>query len=311
MTITFNIFKCFKKYLIVLFILFFTATIFSQEDNQGFENRKDKENFGRFRYVDIIVHSGFHFYSEGDLIEYVDEGYNSVDIRFGWQPNEKDHWSSSYGYPSYGIGAYIGKLGDPQVFGIPFAVFGFVNFPLSKPGKRNTFQISPALGFVSNLSPYDEVKNPLNDAIGYGMAFYLNFKIGAELKLNRELDFLYGVDYTHFSNGRLYTPNSGLDMYGLNLGIRYLYNADQKIYNDDIFAEDLLQARFKRYSKTPKTKINKSFINIFAGISSAQNAEDAGTSQRYFTFSGVLDYQYVFNNIHGVTMGLDLILTVK
>lgn len=287
-------------------ILFYSLNLFSQEEKLDFEQIKKTENYGRFRYIEVKGKSGVHLYTGESLGDAVEKGYGSFEIRFGWQPSDPDHWSKSYGFSSYGIGWYTGYLGDSDIFGFPSAIFGFINFPISKPGKRNTFQISPAVGLTYNLIPFDAESNPTNDAIGAKMSVYLNMNFGFEYVLNREIDLLYGVDYTHFSNGRLYTPNHGLDMFGLNIGLRYMYNADQRKFNNDIYTNDLLQARFKRPPTVAIEKVKKSFINVFAAIGTVQNSEDAGTSNRYVTFSGVVDYQYKLNKMIAATGGLDV-----
>jgi len=293
------------KYSYIFLIFFISINTFSQVEKLDYEEVKNTENYGRFKYIEVKGKSGSHMYTGESLGDAIEKGYGSFEIRFGWQPSDPDHWSKSYGFSSYGIGWYTGYLGDSDIFGFPSAIFGFINFPIGKPGKRNTFQISPAIGLTYNLVPFDEDSNPTNDAIGYKMAVYLNINFGFQYIINRDLDLLYGLDYTHFSNGRLFTPNHGLDMLGLNIGLRYMYNADQKKYNNDIYTDELLQSRFKRYPNVPIEKVKKSYINVLAGIGTVQNSEDAGTSKRYVTFSGVIDYQYKFNKMIAATGGFD------
>lgn len=293
------------KYSYIFLIFFISINSFSQGEKLDYEEVKNTENYGRFKYIEVKGKSGSHMYTGESLGDAIEKGYGSFEIRFGWQPSDPDHWSKSYGFSSYGIGWYTGYLGDSDIFGFPSAIFGFINFPIGKPGKRNTFQISPAVGLTYNLVPFDENSNPTNDAIGYKMAFYLNINFGFQYIINRDLDLLYGLDYTHFSNGRLFTPNHGLDMLGLNIGLRYMYNADQRKYNNDIYTDELLQSRFKRPPNVPIEKVKKSYINVLAGIGTVQNSEDAGTSNRYVTFSGVIDYQYKFNKMIAATGGFD------
>lgn len=293
------------KYSYIFLIFFISINSFSQGEKLDYEEVKNTENYGRFKYIEVKGKSGSHMYTGESLGDAIEKGYGSFEIRFGWQPSDPDHWSKSYGFSSYGIGWYTGYLGDSDIFGFPSAIFGFINFPIGKPGKRNTFQISPAVGLTYNLVPFDENSNPTNDAIGYKMAVYLNINFGFQYIINRDLDLLYGLDYTHFSNGRLFTPNHGLDMLGLNIGLRYMYNADQRKYNNDIYTDELLQSRFKRPPNVPIEKVKKSYINVLAGIGTVQNSEDAGTSNRYVTFSGVIDYQYKFNKMIAATGGFD------
>ncbi|MEN8123670.1 MAG: acyloxyacyl hydrolase [Bacteroidota bacterium] len=294
-----------KFSLSLFFLLSLSQNILSQSDSLSIENKKVEENVGRFRYIDLKGHTGLHKYSGESLENLLGLGYGSFDVKFGWKPSIPEHWSNNYGYASYGIGYYIGFIGNPNVLGTPNAIFGFVNFPVSHPSKRNVFQISPAFGFVFNLKPYDEISNPLNDSFGSKYAFYSNINIGAAYFVSQNMDLLYGIDLTHLSLGRVTTPNYGLNMVGINLGLRYYYNNDQRKLNKNS-SNIQLQSRFSRYSGNTKTNLNESLINIYTAIGTVQNEEDKGTSNRYYTFSGVIDYQYKFNTMHAITTGIDL-----
>ncbi len=297
----------FNYYYLLLFLLVFTTQSYlAQETELKYEGVKNEENFGRFRFFEIKGHSGMHIYTGSDLESKLENGYGAFELRYGWQPSNPEHWSSPYGFSSYGVGLYTGFLGDPEIFGNPNALYGFLNFNLSNPEKRHFLVLSPAFGLTYNLNPFDEEENPLNDAIGSKIAIYFNMSFGGNYQLNREMDLTYGIDFTHFSNGRTYTPNYGLNMFGINLGMRYNYNADQSKINKDPYTTDLLQARFKRpHSGKPK-KLGENSINIYTAIGTVQNDEDAGTSNRYTTFSGVLDYRHKFSSMSGITAGFDL-----
>jgi hypothetical protein len=287
-----------------LFLLSSSA-ILAQKKSYSFSEVKDTENFGRFRYIEVKGNTGYHLYAGELLNEAVSEGYGSLEVRYGWQNTDPDHWSSRYGYATYGLGYYSGFVGNPQVLGKPNAVFGFVNFPLSRPGKRNIFEMGLALGLTYNLEPYDAQSNPENDAIGSPFAVYFDLYAGASFKMTREMDLLYGIDFTHFSNGRMTTPNYGFNMYGIYLGLRYHYNADQKFVDNDVYSDQLLQSRFKRPESSKLIKLRESSIEAYMAVGTVQNEEDKGTSKRYGVFSGVIDYRYKFNSMHAVTAGFD------
>ncbi|MFD1315116.1 acyloxyacyl hydrolase [Namhaeicola litoreus] len=288
------------------FVVIFSFLFYSFASLNAQTNSDDRDWAGRFRYLEIKGHTGGHLYTGNALADVLANGYGAIEVRYGWQPSDPEHWTNAYGFSSYGLGWYSGYIGDLDIFGNPNALFAFINFPLSSSNRRNVFQVSPALGLAYNLIPYDENTNPSNDAIGAEFAFYIHLGFGAEYRLTRETDLLYGVDVTHFSNGRTFTPNYGLNMFGINVGLRYLYNADQKKIDNDPFTTNLLQARFKRPKSIKPTRLNSSQIEVFLGGGTVQNEEDRGTSTRYYTFSGALDYKYKLNKMHGFTAGLDL-----
>jgi hypothetical protein len=295
-----------KWFVLALIYLLAATAVRGQKNSISYDDIKDELNYGRFRYIEVKGHTGYHLYAGELLNDAVSDGYGSVEIRYGWQPKDPEHWTARYGYSSYGIGYYSGFVGNPQVLGKPNAIFGFITFPLSRGDKRNVFELSQSLGITYNLEPYDAVKNPENDAIGSPFAVYFNLGLGGVYKWTREMDLLYGIDYTHFSNGRITTPNYGFNMYGLNVGLRYHYNADQKLVNNDPYSHELLPARFNRPKKEKNVRLHENSIEIYTAVGTVQNEEDKGTHNRYGIFSGALDYRFKFNTMHAITGGLDL-----
>jgi hypothetical protein len=264
----------------------------------------------RFRFIKLTGHSGGHLYGGEGLDEETLAGYGALEVRYGWQNSNLESWASQYGYPSYGIGFYSGFIGDPQIFGNPNALFGFINFPISKPFRRNAFNIEPALGLTYNLEPFDSETNPSNDAIGSRVTVYFNVNFGWTYKWTKEMDIVYGIDFTHFSNGRSNTPNWGLNMFGLNLGLRYHYNANELKLNNDPYTNRSLPSRFKRPERKLNTKVeDNQSINVYVAGGTVQtypeNEGDSFNEERYTTFSAVIDYQHKFNNMHSVSAGLD------
>ncbi len=293
-----------NAYLLIL-LIFSMSTVLAQRNSISFDDVKDIENYGRFRYLEVKGHTGYHLYAGELLNESVDNGYGALEFRYGWQSKDPEKWPSRYGYASYGVGFYSGFLGNPEVLGKPNAVFGFVNFPLSNPNRRNVLETGISLGLTYNLKPYDPDSNPDNDAIGSTLAAYFNLHFGAVYKMTREIDLVYGIDLTHFSNGRMTTPNYGYNMYGLNLGLRYHYNADQKFINNDVYTGDLLQARFERPKSSKQIKLHESSIEVYLAGGTVQNEDDKGTYNRYGVFSGAVDYRFKFNSMHAVVAGFD------
>ena len=290
------IFRVTKGLGFVLFLLIMTNCLLAQENQNG-----------NFKSISIRALSGAHLYSGEGLVEKVSYGYGALDLRFAWQTSVDNQWAKDTGFASYGAGFYTASVGDPKIFGNPTAIYGFANFFLSNPNKRNAFEISPALGLTYHLEPYNAETNPLQDAIGSRMAVYFNVNFGAAFHLNRETDLLYGIDFTHYSNGRTFTPNYGLNLFGLNLGMRYHFNREQNKLDPDLYTTNVLPARYKRPER-PSTEKNdfRQSIDLYAGIGTVQNYADQGTQIRYGTFSGVLDYRRYFNRMHGFTAGLDL-----
>lgn len=287
-----------KRIMVLAIALATAVATFGQEINLT-----DPSN-GKYRFLEVKLHSGMHIYSGQSLTDELRNGYGSFEFRYGWQTKGSEEWQKAYVYPAFGIGWYTGYIGDPDIFGNPNALYGFASFYLGQ-HKRHNFVIEPALGLTYNLVPYNPETNKSNDATGAKFAVYFNMNFGGRLQLNREMDFLYGIDFTHFSNGRTATPNFGLNMFGINLGARYHFNALQKKVDRSIHPLTLLQARPTYGEYIKPRKLNQSVVRLYQAVGTVQNDRDAGTKNRYVTSSTVLEYQYRFTEMHSVYAGGD------
>ncbi len=260
-----------------------------------------------FMFVDIKLHSGVHMYTGEDLAEALSHGYGSVELRLGWQMDGSEAWHHNYGFPAFGVGYYTGFIGDPDILGKPNALYGFISFPIS-PNRRHTWISELSFGLTYDLQNYDPIDNPYNDAIGARGAVYFNYNIGGRFNLNREMDLLYGVDFTHFSNGRSFQPNYGLNMFGVNVGARYHFNSDQKNADESPDNPSILLPVRPDVSKKKDIEMPLKEHNflVYQAVGTTQNGSDAGTSNRYFNSSTVLEYQYFINLKHAATVGLDM-----
>ncbi len=284
-------------------LLLFSLLSYAQNSSSTDDDAKNK-----FKFIEIKFHFGSFLKAQNALTAsgILDNGYGGVTGKLGWQPTDPNGWASRYGYPAYGVGFYTGFLSNADVFGNPNAVYGFAKFPLSSVEKRTVFAIEPSLGLTYKLHPYDSETNPLNTAIGARASVYFNLDFGWTFKWTRELDLLYGLDFSHFSNGSTYKPNNGLNLFGFNLGLRYHYNAAQKKKDPDIYTNDVLPARFKRPQGSPALKTSGNAISLYVAGGAAQNDALIGTQTLMDVFTSVLDYEHQFNEMHAITGGFDL-----
>lgn len=291
------------KFILFAPFLILNHSVFCQSKNFAEEDLKN-----RFKYIEVKSQFGSFLKSNSSLREngLMENGYGGMLVKMGWQPTDTTSWVSRYSYPSYGVGLYTGFLNDAQVFGKPQALYGFIRFPLSKLERKNIFAIEPTLGLSYKFNPHDYETNPLNDAIGARMAAYFNVNLGFSYQWTRELDILYGFDFTHFSNGSTFKPNRGLNLYGLNIGIRYHYNATQLAQNKDIFSEEVLPARFKKPAGSPVAPDRSRSLTVYIAGGVAQSNEMMGTNHLMGVFSGVIDYEYKFSEMHGINGGMDM-----
>lgn len=285
-------FYCTKSRFSILFILIFFFVFKLNAQNNQFI----------FKNLEIKLHSGFHIYTGNKLNEALDNGYGAVEIRLGRTVPKKDNWTNFYNNPNYGFGVYSGAIGNPDLLGSPNAIFGFISFPIGKPDKH-VFVIEPSLGITYDLKPHDPETNPLNDAISSRAGVYFDLNLGGVLWLNREMDFTYGFDISHFSNGRTFTPNYGLNMAGFNIGFRYHFNRTQNKTDNNFIPEKILPARPSNLPVLNDTLVKRHLINFYAAVGTTQTGD---LEQRFFNATTSLEYSFKHTMKHSYTIGFDL-----
>lgn len=283
-----------------LFLLLFSVFTFIGTGLQAqyVESTRD------YLFFEIKGHSGSHLYTGKDLEDVLENGYGAVEARFGWQSSNTEGWQGAFSYPSYGVGWYSGFIGNPDILGAPGALYSFISFPISK-HRRHQWVVEQALGYSYDLKPYHSEDNVINDAIGSRFNVYFNLNIGANYRLNREMDLIYGFDLTHFSNGRMFKPNAGLNMLGINLGFRYHFNRQQNRIDNSEFPEQILNVRPQLQPRRPTKPIHKSSMAIYGAGGLVQNDEDMGTRKQYGTVTAMVEYLYRINEKSGIAVGLD------
>jgi len=283
-------------YLIV--IMFFTGLTSLNAQNSALDNK--------FRGFSISGHSGSHIYTGDKLAEALENGYGAVTVRLHWIANpDTNSWKHYYGFPSYGVGVYSGAIGNPDILGTPNAIYGFMSFPVHQ-SRKSSFFIEPALGLTYDLKPYDSENNPLNDAIGSRVSVYFNLNFGGRLWVSREMDFTYGFDLTHFSNGRTFEPNYGLNMAGFNIGMLYYFNKAQKHTDNSLRPETILQVRPVYPPSKNNYRTNDFYVSLYQAVGTTQG-KGLTEGERFFNATTNLEFVYKRSLKHSWLIGFDLL----
>lgn len=133
-------------------------------------------------------------------------------------------WHHAYNYPDYG-GYFLYQDFKSEALGQNYSVGALYNFYFWK--RRLQLKLSQGIAYTTN--PYDKVDNSRNKA--FGSKFMGNTNIGLAYdnqKLFKNIGFQAGLLFTHYSNGRVKSPNSGINTYVLNLGVSYNFADDLK-----------------------------------------------------------------------------------
>ena len=156
--------------------------------------------------------------------------FTASDTRIGWQTKGTHQWHHLHNLPYYGIGFYNSLFSHKEEIGHPTALYFFFGGPfLSKP--KSSFDYEFGFGLSSNWKPYDEIDNPFNLAIGSYMNAFIDLKMGYSWYVGKHFSLNAGLRLTHFSNGALRHPNSGINLASPFIGLRYDFISREDLLN--------------------------------------------------------------------------------
>jgi len=175
-------------------------------------------------------------------------------VSFNRKTYGEKEWQRAFNYPDYGFSFQYQDFRN-KYMGENFAIAAHYNFYFLK--RKLVFRISQGIGMTTN--PYDKETNYKNNAFGSRFMssnlFLLNYK---KERIVGPFGLQAGFIFTHFSNGRIKSPNSGINTYGINLGVNY--TPDEKL---PYVARDTIKKDFKepiRYNIVLRTGISESQI---------------------------------------------------
>ncbi|KAB1153767.1 acyloxyacyl hydrolase [Flavobacterium luteum] len=205
------------KLFILLPIILFTNLTFSQE----FENSYT---------IDLNYFRGNVMAHSPDLYQLITGHPDGLMLNFSRKTSGKEEWNSLYNFPDYG-GYFLYQDYKNELLGQNFAVGAFYNFYFLN--RKLSFKIAQGIGITTN--PYDKETNSKNKALGSKVMGNIN--LGLYYKKENVIDnfgFQAGFLFTHFSNGRIKSPNSGINTYCLNMGVNYVFDEINRVKPDSI-----------------------------------------------------------------------------
>lgn len=274
--------------------------------SQDSADKVKKENFGFFNFIEAKGHFG-NFVRHTDSLDDVLKGnYYSGEVRVGFQSTGKADWQNLYKLPSYGFGFFHGNVNSPNEIGNPMAAFFFFNVPIVRGGKVDfTYDFSSGLAF--NFREYDSAENPRNDVLGSKLNIYFNLGLVAFYHLSERMDLSLGFDFTHYSNGAIRTPNKGLNMYGLNVGVRYHLNPVKSFtrLSDPDFQPEI-RPQYKIRKLPPHQRYLEFYTVVSGGLkTTSADLDDRDTYHPIFTWT--IDGAYKYAHKGRIGVGFDYI----
>ncbi len=216
-----------KKIFLYIAILFVSTGAFAQEfSSYQPEDYEGEKNYGGFNYFQFMFHKGAHPSGTNYLQDVFAGGYWATSVRIGTQSTGRKEWQRLHNYPQYGLGTAYFNLGGEEAdsaIGNPSALYFFVGLPWFR-YKKFSINTDLEIGLSYNFKPYDAETNPYQDVIGATTNLHFGLALMFYYELSQRMDASLGFELYHFSNGRTFTPQKGINLMGMNLGVAYHFN---------------------------------------------------------------------------------------
>ena len=198
----------------------------------------------------------------GNVLPHKDDMYHLINghpegvmVRFLVKTHGSKEWQKAYNFPDYGT-YFLYQDFKSQPLGLSYSVGGFYNFYFCN--RHLQLQLAQGIAYVTN--PYHKVTNSKNRAFGTNILDNTNIGLNYDnQKLFKNIGFHAGLLFTHYSNGRVKSPNSGINTYLLNAGLNYNFDAEKQLVNDTTMVQKSYRQTL-HYNFVLRSGINESPI---------------------------------------------------
>ena len=194
-----------------LFLLFFGYSLFAQN--------KETSNFS----IGVDYYFGTLLRHNKNVAHLVKDHPIGYIISYNHKTYGEKFWQESYNYPDWGV-SFIFQDFKTETLGENYGLYGHYNFYLLK--RRLLFRIGEGIAY--NTNPFDLETNFKNISYGSHLvaSTYLMFNYNYE-NIYRNVGLQAGVSFVHHSNGSFKAPNSGTNVLGFNVGLKYNVNQEE------------------------------------------------------------------------------------
>ncbi len=249
-----------KKYIIVFQII---AFLLNSDFAKAQVQNSPKEDF----ILSAQGHAGYIIEHRNNMGNLIKGHIYGVELNYIFKTNGCKTWHQVYKYPELGLCYLHIYLSNPTQLGNLEAFYPYTNIRLNKIKHKTALNLRLATGICYVTKPFDRITNHQNEAIGSHLNAFVNLRLSTSTMLTKAWRLDAGAGLSHASNGAYETPNLGLNMVTVNLGLGYVFGNQACTYIVDSV-------------KLPVQKWQTSVLGV-AGI---KELEDPG-GKKYVAFS--------------------------
>ncbi|HEY0029806.1 MAG TPA: acyloxyacyl hydrolase [Bacteroidia bacterium] len=168
-------------------------------------------------------HYGYLISHRGNMTHLIKGHIYGGELNYIFRTSGSKCWHPMYKYPEFGICAVHLYLANPSQLGNLDAIYPYTNLRLNKENKKFKLDLRLGVGLAYISKPFDRITNHQNVAIGSHYNGFVNLRLNGSFMLTPAWRMDAGVGLSHASNGAIKTPNLGLNLTTLNLGLGYVF----------------------------------------------------------------------------------------
>lgn len=169
----------------------------------------------------------------------IDKPVMGAEVAAEFMPTLQMPWSVSYNGASVGVAAAYLNLGNNAKLGSAVALYSYLNIPLVntrhfilslKPGVGMSFvnkrYANTSENGVLGISNPDNPQQIANSAFGSVLNAYFAGMLSMEFPISHGVSLAASGGWNHISNGSFIQPNGGVNMFNLQVGLKYFPQHD-------------------------------------------------------------------------------------
>lgn len=177
---------------------------------------------------------GYIYPHDKDLISPVVKGPAiGGQVAFEWHTDGSRQWHLDFNKPMVGVALQVLDLSNPDILGQMIAPYAYINIPMVRSRVVDfNAMIAGGFGFCTKPCDLEAARNDprrdmkkmaadYNFIIGGPFTFNLQAGLNLDFHVHKDVTLTLGVGYNHFSSGSLFQPNSGLNLFQGQVGVKY------------------------------------------------------------------------------------------
>lgn len=144
------------------------------------------------------------------------------EINYIFRTNGCKTWHQVYQYPELGFSFMHMYLSNPSQLGNLEALYPYTNIRLNKLTNKTAVILRLGSGLAYLTKAFDRLENHQNVAIGSHLNGFVNLRLSMSRMITPSWRMDAGIGLTHASNGAFASPNLGLNIAGITVGIGYV-----------------------------------------------------------------------------------------